>query len=150
MRINWQDVTGGVVLCLFGAAAAFMAAELETGTARNMGPGYFPMMASVVIILCGVVIGGVGLFSVPTRLSRPDWGPLGSVIVAGTAFAVLMPAAGLLPAVAATLVLPGLFDRRITIRSLLLLTFGLCLAAWLIFIFALGLPIAAWKLPAWI
>lgn len=150
MKGNWQDITGGLILCAVGLAAAWMAADLEIGTARRMGPGFFPMMAATTIVLTGAVIAGIGAVSAPLRVPRPDWGPMGRVLLAGIAFAGVMPMFGLLPAVAATILLPSLFEWRLHLVAALVLTIVFCVASWLIFIVALGLPIPVWRLPSWI
>lgn len=149
MKANWQDVTGGAALAVFGLAAAWMAADLEIGSASSMGPGYFPLMAAGTIVVTGLVIAAVGFASAPARLPRPDWGPMGRVLLAGGAFAVLIPTFGLLPAVAATIILPAFFEWRLRPVATFVLTTVFLVASWLIFVVALGLPISAWRLPSW-
>lgn len=150
MKANWQDVTGGAILCAVGLVAGWMAADLRIGTARDMGPGYFPMMAAAIIVLTGMVIAGVGLVSAPLRVPRPDWGPMGRVLLAGGVFAALIATFGLLPAVAGTILLPSLFDWRLRPMAAVAMAALFCAASWLIFIVILGLPIPVWSFPQWI
>ncbi|TIS77855.1 MAG: tripartite tricarboxylate transporter TctB family protein, partial [Mesorhizobium sp.] len=53
------DTTNGICAALFiflGGFFALQSLDLEIGTAFRMGPGYFPLVLAIVLILLGVVI----------------------------------------------------------------------------------------------
>ena len=67
-----QDFGAGVVFVLLGLAGYYFGSDLAFGTAARMGPGYFPMLLSGLI----VVVGAVALFRGVT-IAGPPIEPLG-------------------------------------------------------------------------
>ena len=51
-----RDVLGGGLVIAIGAAFLLFGRELEFGTARNMGPGYFPTVLSGMMIALGAAM----------------------------------------------------------------------------------------------
>lgn len=62
MRIrNQKDFWAGVMFFGFGIAFAGIGTDYAFGTAARMGPGYFPMMVSGIMILLGLLVAIRGL-----------------------------------------------------------------------------------------
>lgn len=55
MPKDLKDFWAGLLYLIFGAAALYMAADYEMGTAVNMGPGYFPKVLSGLLIFIGAI-----------------------------------------------------------------------------------------------
>ncbi|WP_413757962.1 tripartite tricarboxylate transporter TctB family protein, partial [Vibrio vulnificus] len=53
MPKDLRDFWAGLLYLIIGAAALYMAADYEMGTAISMGPGYFPKVLSGLLILIG-------------------------------------------------------------------------------------------------
>ena len=52
-----QDLGAGLVFMLIGLAGFCFGTDLAFGTAARMGPGYFPVLLSGLIIAIGLVLG---------------------------------------------------------------------------------------------
>jgi len=51
-----RDIVSGVLVLVTGAAFLYFGKGLTVGTAGRMGPGYFPMVLSGLMILLGIAI----------------------------------------------------------------------------------------------
>ena len=65
-----QDLGAGLVFMLIGLAGLYFGSELAFGTAARMGPGYFPIVLSGLIMAIGIIVGLRGLTSRGRRSSR--------------------------------------------------------------------------------
>jgi hypothetical protein len=145
-RINFRDLIGGIALLAIAIFFGVYAAYLGIGTGRRMGPGYFPLLA-------GLFTAGVSLFIIVPALFRGGemprmaWRPFLTLVGSIAVFILVMPRAGLLPAIVATICVAALADPRSTVRGTLLLAAGVALGAWLVFIVGLGLPLRTYRIP---
>lgn len=145
-RVDYQDLTGGVLITLSGAWAMYHSlTEFTVGTAARMGPGYFPAMVGGLLMLCGLFI------LIPALLRagpKPDveWRPLFWISLSVLAFALMVLSFGLVPAVFALTILAGLSDCKLSWKGALVLAAGLAVGAALVFKVGLGviLPTFAW------
>lgn len=149
MNLRSLDLWGGLLLLALGAVGIHGAWQLDLGSARNMGPGYFPMMAAVAIAVCGVGVLALAAVARDRNLWALDWGPLVSVTLAGIVFGLLVSRAGLIPAILGCVVVATLADRRLTVLTTSALCLGLGILSYLIFIQLLGLSIPAFRVPRW-
>ena len=144
LRIEWRDFIGGVLLLAFGLYFVATALGMSVGTASRMGPGYFPLLAGGILLVLAMVIIGQALVRAGP-LPRPEWRPFFSVCAAIVVFAIAMDYLGLLPAIFAGVIAASIADPRSRPLQTLLLAAGLCAGAWLVFIYALRLPMQAQK-----
>jgi hypothetical protein len=142
-----RDVSSGLAVGAVGAVFLFGALDYEMGTARRMGPGYFPFLAGGAALLVAAAILLPALLRRSTPPTVVDWRPMFSVLAAIGAFAATIGPLGLLPAIGLTVVLASLADPNSTARGTLALLVALCLGSWLVFIAGLGLPIDAVEVP---
>ena len=56
LSIDWTDALAGLLFIAFGLLFGVQALGLELGTAFRMGPGYFPLVLSGILILLGLAI----------------------------------------------------------------------------------------------
>ena len=75
-------VCGGVLTAV-GLFFAWQALGLELGTAFRMGPGYFPLLLSVVLTLLGVII--------LVQSTRVQGEPMGPIAIRGMLFILPAP-----------------------------------------------------------
>ncbi len=144
LRIEWRDFIGGVLLLSFGLFFVIVAAGMDVGTAASMGPGYFPLLAGGILLILAVIMVGQALVRAGP-VPRPEWRPFFSVSVGIVIFAIAMDYLGLLPAIFAGVIASAIADPRSRPLPTLLLAVGLCAGAWLVFIYALRLPMQAQK-----
>ena len=139
-----QDLGAGLAFIIIGAAGAYFGADLTFGTAARMGPGYFPVMLSALIILVGLIVGLRGLTIEGPPIEALHFRPLLLINAAILLFGYLLETIGLaLTTVALTLVAASA-RREVRFSELFLLGGALALFAVLVFVYALSQPLPAW------
>jgi hypothetical protein len=139
-----KDVLAGLIFIGFGLAFGYASLGYDIGTALRMGPGYFPVLLSGILVVLGAVVLAQGIFA-----TGPDETPIGSVpwlallLVVGALvfFGLTVRGLGLMPALFVTAFLSAFASKHNGWLAALLLAAGLTLLCWLIFIWALGLPL---------
>jgi hypothetical protein len=137
---------GGAALVMVGGAFLSEALSYTTGTARNMGPGYFPALVSGLLMLVGAAI----LFQGLVRATHPPQfpvRPIAAISIAIGIFGATITTFGLIPAIAGTVIATAFAEpvgRPFRIAALAVL---MCLIAWAVFVLALGLPLFLVKMP---
>lgn len=140
------NLLGGLALVVFGAGYLWVGQHYSLGSARNMGPGYFPLLIGVLIVLIGAILALQGLLR---GGPRPGFWPrpVAAIGAAIAAFWAVIATFGLVPAIVATVALSALAEPGPrTIRVVLLsgVLVGMC---WSIFVAALGLPLRMVRWP---
>ena len=54
VRIDTTNGLCGALLIVFGLFFAFQSLSMDLGTALRMGPGYFPLVLSGILVLVGI------------------------------------------------------------------------------------------------
>ena len=62
-----RDVVGGLLVVAIGAGFFLFGRELEMGTSFRMGPGYFPTILSVLMMLLGAAMVAIAWRKPPTE-----------------------------------------------------------------------------------
>ena len=142
-RLLRRDALAGLMFIAFSAWGFAVCADLEAGTASEMGPGYFPRLVSGIVLLLGVaiVINAVRE-AVPLPVAAGRWRPSVCVSLACLVFAALLEPAGVVAAIAATVLVGALAGERPRAPALLALIAGLALATVALFIWGLGIPMS--------
>jgi hypothetical protein len=136
-----KDFWAGVLYLAFGAAAFWIGREYPMGTAGRMGAGYFPSILSVILMLLGLLSAARAFAQNGEAVGAIAWKPLGLVIGSTALFGLLLPAAGLVLALIALILVSAAasqhfrFDPKATAGLILLVAF--CA---LVFVKALGVP----------
>lgn len=138
---NPKDFWTGIIYIVVGALFLFIARDYRLGTALKMGPAYFPVILSVLLIL----IGGISLTRSFLRPGSPIGGisPKSLLIVVASVvlFGLLIRPAGLIVALPLLVIGSAAASSRFEWRYALGLAAGLLLFCWLVFLKALGVPI---------
>ncbi|MBZ9964336.1 tripartite tricarboxylate transporter TctB family protein [Mesorhizobium sp. BR1-1-2] len=137
------DRTNGICAALFIVFGTFFALQslgLEIGTAFRMGPGYFPLVLAIVLILLGLVI--------LVQAMRFEGDPIGYIAWRGSLFILPAPiffgltvrGLGFIPSIFLTALIASFASGRMKPLTAFVLSAGLTLFAFLVFSYALGLP----------
>jgi hypothetical protein len=140
-----KDFWAGMMLIGIGAAAMFISRDYRFGTASRMGPGFFPILLSGILMAFGVGIVAAGLRSgekIQGRLSLRALVLLPSSLLL---FGILMELAGFIPALVALVFVAAASGREFKFTEVLLMTALLTVASVALFIWGLGLPYALIK-----
>jgi hypothetical protein len=130
-----------------GVVFAIGAQNYSLGSSARPGPGYFPLMLSVIMAL----LGGIVLFkslTIETEGGDPigafAWKPLIIIVVAIAVFGALLPRLGMIVTIPILIVITSLagdeFGWKGVVANSIVLTFG----SWVIFIWGLKLTIPLW------
>ena len=149
--MNWllkRDVVAGLMFVAFAVWGFWASADLDFGSSREMGPGYFPRLLSLIVLSLGVGILITG-FVDGGQPGLPNWQmrPIGFVSLSGLAFAALLYRGGIVAAITATVIVGSLAGTRPRPIALILLSGVLALASIGLFVWAIGIPLPIW--PSW-
>jgi len=140
VKIDKTDALAGGLFILFGLAFGAQSLSLDLGTARNMGPGYFPLLLSGVLILLGMIVLAGSL-----RGRMQEIGPFALrgllfILPAPLVFGLTVRGLGFVPAVFLTVIVAGFAAFQWSIWRTLLLAVAVTAFATLVFSYGLGLP----------
>lgn len=129
-------------LLTLGAITTFYSLNLDIGSLRAMGPGYFPMLLSILMM-------AMALVSLWRDTSQVNDGPVAlgavaAVILSLITFAVLIESLGLICAIAATVLIAKSADPGNTWRSSIALSTVTVMLTALVFKAILNIPINLW------
>lgn len=152
MSHDIPEIASGGVVALVGAAAAVGSVQLDLGTATDMGPGYFPLLVSIALMLSGMIQLVLAWLAAPPQGERPavEWLPLLAISLGGLAFGFSIQRLGLVPAIVAAILFVALPDRRLRRWEVGAMAVACCVAAWLVFSVGLGLTLPLFVRPSWI
>jgi hypothetical protein len=142
--LRHRDGLAGLVFVGLGLFALAVASDYPMGTARNMGPGFFPIMLGSLLVLIGLAIAGKALAKAGEPVGPWALRPLVMITAAVVAFALLVQPLGLAVATTVLVAVGSLGGLDFSLRRVVLLSVGLVALSAAIFIRALGLPFALW------
>jgi hypothetical protein len=136
----------------FGACFALQSFGLEIGTAFRMGPGYFPLVLAIVLILLGAVILVQAVRFEGEAIGHIAWRGMLFILPAPIFFGLTVRGLGFIPSIFLTALIASFASRRMKPLTALVLSAGLTLFAFLVFSYALGLPFRRFGpwLPQWL
>ncbi len=146
MLKNKKDLTAGTI---FGAIAIFFFvsgnATLQMGSAHQMGPGYFPALASIVLGLFAIAILVRGFVKVPdgdgATLGEIPWRGVVLLTIAPIVFGLTVKGLGLVPSMVLTLLISSFASVRMGVVQAILLSAGLAAFCVLVFGVGIGIPL---------
>ena len=139
-----KDFYAGLIFIAFGIAAIVVGNNYALGTAARMGPGYFPRILGILLILLGTALSLRALrlqgSAVPAWKWRPTLIVLGSVVL----FGLIVTHLGLVLSTILLIVLSSAASHEF--RPVESLVSGILLAALAVGVFVIGLKL---QLPIW-
>ena len=142
--IAWRSAVGGLLLLALALAFIAGSLQLDLGTARRMGPAYFPLAAGTILALLAIAIVITALME-KEQVEKPHWASALAIAGGLAAFAIVTPLWGILPGTFCTVIAASLPERRLSLPGKLLLALVVAAGIWLVFIVGLGLPFTAFR-----
>lgn len=152
---NHNNFASGMLFVAVGAVFALSSTRYAIGEASDMGPGYFPLLVSVLAIVVGLALVGTSLgrtVEAAGQLTPLSVRPLVSVLSAVLLFGILMggiPAIGLPPmglfvAVFALVLVASLAGKDFRLKEVVIVATILSIASYLLFVRLLGVSMPTW------
>jgi hypothetical protein len=107
-----KDFWAGVLFMAFGASALVIGWNYSLGTVSRMGPGYFPRMLSILLLVVGAVSVARSFFV--AREELPAFAPKPALLIIGSLVAsgYLLPRAGLIVGLAVLMLGAGAASEK--------------------------------------
>jgi len=140
-----KDGVAGALFLLIGLAGILIGRQYSVGTAVEMGAGYFPVLISSGVALCGAALFIKALVSGDGE--RVEWGtlrPLVVVVATIILFALLVERVGLVLTVFSLVFFCGLATVDTKWREVALIAPFLTAFVVGLFKYALSMPVPAW------
>jgi hypothetical protein len=140
---NPKDFWAGLLFLGIGAAAIAIAQAggYELGSARKMGPGYFPVWLGGGLAVTGLLLTGKGIVAEGAPIGRWAVLPLVLVTLGTVIFAAIVNVAGLAPAIVALVLISSFASVQFNLRWAVPLALGLAVVSVLVFIKGLGITV---------
>ena len=134
-----KDFWAGMMFFLTGAGAIFTARHYPFGTTLRMGPGYFPMVLSGILIVFGLFIMLRGMRK--SEKIQGNWSLRAMIVLPFSIvlFGFLMELAGFIPALVGLVFISAASGREFKFIEVLLLSLFLGVLSVAMFIWGLGL-----------
>ncbi|MBD0414311.1 tripartite tricarboxylate transporter TctB family protein [Oryzicola mucosus] len=130
----------GAIFVALGGFFAFQSQQLDLGTTFRMGPGYFPLVLALVLVLLGLVV-----VVQATRIKGEPLGPIAwrgalFILPAPILFGVTVRGLGFVPSLFLTCLLASFASSRMTVPLALILSAVITAFSVAVFSYGLGLP----------
>jgi vacuolar-type H+-ATPase subunit I/STV1 len=139
-----KDFYAGLLFVAFGVFAIVIARNYPLGSAARMGPGYFPRLLGILLIVLGAALSLTALRGRGPALPGWKWRPVSIVLLSVVAFGLALTHAGLVLSTIGLIAVASTASREFRFRESLLS--GVLLAALSVGVFVIGLKL---QLPIW-
>lgn len=156
MKIKSQkDFFSGLMFLGVGVAFSWGATNYSIGTGARMGPGYFPLLLGVIMMILGAIITFKAMVietETGDKIGAWAWRPLCYIISANVIFGILLgglpkiglPSMGLIAAIFGLTFVAAKAGDRFDFKEVLILSIVLSVLSYLAFIKLLNLQFPVW------
>jgi len=147
MRIrNHQDFWAGLMFAAIGILFAGFAQQYDFGAAARMGPGYFPTMLGILLMLLGLLVSWRSTAKSQTehRLEPTGWREILLVLGAVIVFGLTLPWLGMVAAIALLILISAVAAHDYTWKETIISMIVLLAVAYLVFVKGLELQFPVW------
>jgi hypothetical protein len=138
-----KDFLAGLTFMGLGLAGLVIARGYDMGTARTMGPGYFPWLLSAGLLFLGAVIFIQGIASKAREpIEDMQWRPVVLVTAAIFLFGMLIERAGLIVSLAILIALGSYAGKEARWKEVAILGAGLIVFCTAVFVYGVKLPLS--------
>jgi len=138
---NPKDFWSGILFLALGLGFLWVGQDYAFGTARRMGPAFFPTVLAAILCVIGLVVVVKSFLTPGQPITGFALKGLVMVTLGCIAFAVLIRGAGLAAAVAVITLVSALASVHFKARNVIIMMIVLAGFCSLVFVKALGLPI---------
>ena len=137
---NNKRFLAGLMFLAIGAVAIWMAQDYPIGSALRMGPGYFPIVLSGIMILFGIYELVLGIMK--SDPVKGNWSIRALIVLplAAVLFGILMEHGGFIPALVVLVFASAAASNAFKFMEVLISAVVLTIGSVGLFIYGLGLP----------
>ena len=137
---DMTDLAAGLLLMAAAGFFGWQTLDLEIGTSLRMGPGYFPMILSILLFILGALIALKSLGREGEPFGRISWRGMAFILPAPVFFGLTVRGLGFVPALFITTLIAAQASVRMRPIPALILAVIVTFLSTLIFSYGLGLP----------
>jgi hypothetical protein len=141
---NLRDLLAGLLFAAFGVAALVISRAYEVGAASRMGPGYFPRMLGLLLVVLGAVLALRGFWPSSEAQPRWRWRPLLVVLAGVGSFTIAAPRLGLVAASLLLVFISSAASEEFRWKEALISGAIQGGAAVAVFVYGLRIPLPVW------
>ena len=141
---NPKDFWAGALFVAIGVGTIILGSRYTLGSAARMGPGYFPRILGILLIVLGAVLALRGTRTSGPPLPRFHWRPLVVVLGSVVLFGAIVNWMGVALSTVILIVAASAASREFRPREALIA--GVLLATLAVGVFVIGLQL---QLPIW-
>lgn len=138
---NPSDFWSGLLFVVAGGVFLTLSRSLEFGTPTRMGPSFFPVVLSILLIVIGLLVVGRSLMLQGEPLEGAAIKALALVTGSGVLFGLLVRDGGLILATSALVIVAAAASRRFHWLTALAMAAVLATFCAVVFVWGLGLSI---------
>lgn len=138
---NPKDFWSGLLFLVVGLGFLWVGQDYSFGTARRMGPAFFPTLLSGALCLIGAVVMLRGFITQADRISGFAGKGLVLITIACVIFGMLVRQGGLAVSVALLVLVSAIASVHFKVKNTVIMMLVLALFCALVFVKGLGLPI---------
>ena len=139
-----KDFLAGLLFTATGVAAILIAAKYPLGTAARMGPGYFPRILGILLIVLGSSLALRALRIQGSPLPGWNWRPIVIVLGSVVLFGLVVNIVGLALSTIGLILLASTASREFRPKEAIISGFALALLSVAVFVLALKLQLPIW------
>lgn len=139
-----KDFVAGLMFVAVGIAAILIAANYPLGTAARMGPGYFPRILGILLILLGSALALRALRLQGAKLPGWHWRPILIVLGSVVLFGLTVIKVGLALSTVILILLASAASREFRPKEALVSGIALAVLSIAVFVIALKLQLPIW------
>ncbi len=148
VQFKWarREFVCGLVLIVIGALSGIDAWSFGFGSMARIGPGFLPVVVSVILTLLGLAIAFNG-FMDPTRLEKSRFLPIAAISLSMITWILTVQRFGFVPATFALVVIASMAYPGRRVVETLLAAIAISVAGAVLFITGFGVPLDYVALP---
>ena len=148
MKIKSQrDFWSGLMFLVAGVVFAVGATNYSMGSSARPGPGYFPLLLSVIMAILGAIVLFKSLVSETEGgglIGYVAWRPLLVIVASIAVFALVIDRLGMIVTVPVLIAMSSLAGDEFRWRGVIVSAAVLTVGSWLVFVWGLKLTIPVW------
>jgi len=143
---NRKDFWAGLLFAAFGLFFSGFGSRYTFGSAARMGPGYFPTVLGIILVILGAVIALTALSAKAEEhhVAKFDWRTIALVLGSVVLFGFLLNRAGLVISLATVVMVSSYASHEFGWKAALVNTVVLIALCLVVFVYALSLQFPLW------